>query len=127
MLKGKTVVVGVCGGIAAYKAVELVSRLKKLGADVHVIMTANAVKFVAPLTFRSICHNPVITDMFEEPKMWDIQHVSLAQKADLIVVAPATANIIAKLPEVLRMTCFLQLLWQQILLFYLYLHERQDV
>ncbi|WP_265442984.1 bifunctional phosphopantothenoylcysteine decarboxylase/phosphopantothenate--cysteine ligase CoaBC [Acetivibrio straminisolvens] len=96
MLKGKTVVVGVCGGIAAYKAVELVSRLKKLGADVHVIMTANAVKFVAPLTFRSICHNPVITDMFEEPKMWDIQHVSLAQKADLIVVAPATANIIGK-------------------------------
>lgn len=96
LLKGKTVVVGVCGGIAAYKAVELVSRLKKLDADVHVIMTANAVKFVAPLTFRSICHNPVITDMFEEPKIWDIKHVSLAQKADLIVVAPATANIIGK-------------------------------
>jgi len=71
-------------------------QIKKLDADVHVIMTANAVKFVAPLTFRSICHNPVITDMFEEPKIWDIQHVSLAQKADLIVVAPATANIIGK-------------------------------
>jgi len=96
LLKGKTVVVGVCGGIAAYKSVEIVSRLNKLGADVHVIMTANAVKFVAPLTFRSICHNPVITDMFEEPKVWDIQHISLAQKADLIVVAPATANIIGK-------------------------------
>ncbi|HOM02452.1 MAG TPA: bifunctional phosphopantothenoylcysteine decarboxylase/phosphopantothenate--cysteine ligase CoaBC [Acetivibrio sp.] len=96
MLKGKTVVVGVCGGIAAYKAVEVVSRLKKLNADVHVIMTKNAEKFVAPLTFRSICHNPVITDMFEEPKIWDIQHISLAQKADLVVVAPATANIIGK-------------------------------
>jgi len=96
LLKGKTVVVGVCGGIAAYKAVEVVSRLKKLNADVHVIMTKNAEKFVAPLTFRSICHNPVITDMFEEPKIWDIQHISLAQKADLVVVAPATANIIGK-------------------------------
>lgn len=96
MLKGKTVVVGVCGGIAAYKAVELVSRLKKLGADVHVIMTENAQRFVTPLTLRSISHNPVITDMFEEPKTWDIQHISLAQKADLIIVAPATANIIGK-------------------------------
>lgn len=97
MLKGKTVVVGVCGGIAVYKAVEIVSRLKKLGADVHVIMTENATRFVAPLTFRSISHNPVITEMFDEPKTWDIQHISLAQKADVIVVAPATANIIGKI------------------------------
>jgi len=96
MLKGKTVVVGVCGGIAAYKSVEIVSRLKKLNADVHVIMTENATKFVQPLTFRSLSHNPVLIDMFEEPKVWDIQHISLAEKADLIVVAPATANIIGK-------------------------------
>jgi len=96
MLKGKTVVVGVCGGIAAYKSVEIVSRLKKLNADVHVIMTENATKFVQPLTFRSLSHNPVLVDMFEEPKVWDIQHISLAEKADLIVVAPATANIIGK-------------------------------
>lgn len=96
MLKGKTVVVGVCGGIAAYKVVDVVSRLIKLGADVHVIMTRNACEFVTPLTFRSISHNPVITDMFEEPKLWDIQHISIANRADLFIIAPATANIIGK-------------------------------
>ena len=97
ILKGKSVVVGVCGGIAAYKVVEVVSRLKKLGADVDVVMTANAQKFVTPLTFRSLSRKPVVTDMFEEPKHWDIKHISLAQKADLFVIAPATANIIGKL------------------------------
>lgn len=96
-LKGKSVVVGVCGGIAAYKVVEVVSRLKKLGADVDVIMTANAQKFVTPLTFRSLSHRPVITDMFGEPEYWDIKHISLAKKADLFIIAPATANIIGKL------------------------------
>ncbi len=97
MLKGKTVVIGVCGGIAAYKAVEVVSRLKKQGAEVETIMTENAAKFVTPLTFQSISHRPVITDMFEEPEYWDIQHISLAKKADMMVVAPATANIIGKI------------------------------
>ncbi len=97
MLKGKTVVVGVCGGIAAYKVVDVVSRLVKFHADVNVIMTENAQKFVSPLTFRSICHNPVVTDMFAEPRTFDIEHISLANKADLIVVAPATLNIIGKL------------------------------
>jgi len=97
ILKGKSVVVGVCGGIAAYKVVEVVSRLKKLGADVDVIMTANAQKFVTPLTFRSLSHNPVVTDMFSEPDYWDIRHISLARKADLFIIAPATANIIGKL------------------------------
>lgn len=96
-LKGKNVAVGVCGGIAAYKVVEVVSRLKKLGAEVDVIMTANAQKFVTPLTFRSLSHRPVITDMFEEPSQWDVRHISLAQKADLFLIAPATANIIGKL------------------------------
>ncbi len=96
-LKGKSVVVGVCGGIAAYKVVDVVSRLVKLGACVDVIMTANAQKFVTPLTFRSISHTPVITDMFSEPVQWDIRHISLAQKADLLLIAPATANIIGKL------------------------------
>lgn len=96
MLKGKTVVVGVCGGIAAYKVVDVVSRLKKLNAEVHVIMTGSAAEFVTPLTFQSISHNLVVTDMFAEPKSWDIQHISLAEKADLIVVAPATANILGK-------------------------------
>lgn len=97
MLKGKTIVVGVSGGIAAYKTVDMVSRLKKLNADVHVVMTKNASEFITPLTFQSISHNPVVTDMFSEPIMWDIQHISLAQKADMIVIAPATANIIGKI------------------------------
>jgi len=96
VLQKQTVVVGVCGGIAAYKAVEIVSRLRKLGADVHVIMTENASKFVAPLTFQSISHNPVVIDMFEKPVHWDIEHISLAQKADVFLVAPATANVIGK-------------------------------
>lgn len=96
-LKGKSVVVGVCGGIAAYKVVDVVSRLVKLGACVDVIMTANAQKFVTPLTFQSISHNPVVTDMFAEPIQWDIRHIALAQKADLLLIAPATANIIGKL------------------------------
>lgn len=96
-LKGKSVVVGVCGGIAAYKVVEVVSRLKKMGAEVDVIMTANARKFVTPLTFRSLSHRPVVTDMFSDPEYWEIKHVSLAQKADLFIIAPATANIIGKL------------------------------
>lgn len=96
MLNGKTVVLGVCGGIAVYKAVDIVSRLKKLGAQVHVIMTENAAKFVTPLTFQTISHNPVITDTFAEPKNWDIEHISLAQKADIFLIAPATANVIGK-------------------------------
>ncbi|MCR4435440.1 MAG: bifunctional phosphopantothenoylcysteine decarboxylase/phosphopantothenate--cysteine ligase CoaBC [Clostridiales bacterium] len=96
MLEGKTVVVGVCGGIAAYKVVEVVSKLRKLNAQVHVVMTKNAAEFVTPLTFQTISHNLVVTDMFAEPKTWDIQHISLAEKADLLVVAPATANIIGK-------------------------------
>lgn len=97
MLKGKTVVIGVCGGIAAYKLVEVASRLKKLNAQVHVIMTDSAQKFVTPLTFQTISQNPVVTDMFEEPKTWEIQHISLAEKADLFLIAPATANIIGKI------------------------------
>jgi phosphopantothenoylcysteine decarboxylase/phosphopantothenate--cysteine ligase len=96
-LKGKSVVVGVCGGVAAYKVVDVVSRLVKLDACVDVIMTANAQEFVTPLTFQSISHNPVVTDMFAEPVQWDIKHIALAQKADLLLIAPATANIIGKL------------------------------
>jgi phosphopantothenoylcysteine decarboxylase / phosphopantothenate---cysteine ligase len=96
VLSGKTVVVGVCGGIAAYKVVEVVSRLRKQNAEVHVIMTRNAAEFVTPLTFRSMSNNPVIIDMFEEPEEWNVRHISLARKADVIVVAPATANVIGK-------------------------------
>jgi len=96
MLKNKTVVVGVCGGIAAYKAADMVSRLKKLNADVHVIMTRSACEFIRPLTFQSLSQNYVISDMFQEPRTWEIEHISLAQKADLFLIAPATANLIGK-------------------------------
>jgi phosphopantothenoylcysteine decarboxylase/phosphopantothenate--cysteine ligase, prokaryotic len=97
MLKGKTVVIGVCGGIAAYKAVDIASRLKKLEANIEVIMTENATRFVTPLTFQSIIHRHVITGTFDEPEQWDIKHISLAKKADIFVIAPATANIIGKI------------------------------
>ena len=92
----KTVVIGVCGGIAAYKALDIISRLKKMDLDVHVIMTKSAVEFVTPLSFQSLSQNMVVTDMFAEPKAWEIQHISLAKKADLMLVVPATANIIGK-------------------------------
>ncbi len=96
MLADKNIVLGVTGGIAAYKAADLASRLTKLGANVNVIMTKSAQEFITPLTFRSITSNPVATDTFEEPAHWEIAHISLAQKADVFVVAPATANIIGK-------------------------------
>ena len=97
MLKGKTVVLGVCGGIAAYKAVDVVSRLIKQHAEVHVIMTESATQFVTPLTFREISGNPVHTTMWAEPKLWNVEHIALARRADLFVIAPATANMIGKM------------------------------
>ncbi len=92
----RCVVLGVSGGIAAYKALEIVSLLVKQDIEVHVIMTESATKFVTPLSFQSLSQNMVICDMFAEPKAWEIQHISLAEKADLFLVAPATANIIGK-------------------------------
>ncbi|QUH31331.1 bifunctional phosphopantothenoylcysteine decarboxylase/phosphopantothenate--cysteine ligase CoaBC [Vallitalea guaymasensis] len=97
MLKGKTIVIGVSGGIAVYKVCDLVSKLKKLNADVHVIMTESATEFVAPLTFESLSLQPVIVDMFAKIVKWDIEHIALAKAADLFLVAPATANIIGKI------------------------------
>ncbi len=96
MLYGKNVVLGVSGGIACYKACEIVSRLVKLGANVDVIMTDHATEFVAPLTFQTLSHNAVVLNPFEPVKEFDINHISLAKKADLMVIAPATANVIAK-------------------------------
>lgn len=92
----KSVVIGVTGGIAVYKAVDVVSKLKKKGFDVNVIMTKSAAKFVTPLTFQTLSQNKVYADMFEEPRTFEIQHISLAKKADLVAVIPATANIIGK-------------------------------
>jgi len=97
MLKGKHIVIGVTGGIAVYKVVDVVSRLKKLNAEVTVIMTKHATEFVTPLTFRSLSLNYVVVDMFEEPKTWNVEHISIAQRADLFLMAPATANIIGKM------------------------------
>lgn len=97
MLKDKNIVLGVTGGIAAYKVVDLVSRLKKQNANVDIIMTEGATKFVTPLTFQTLALNPVYVDMFGEPKNYDVEHISLAERADLFVIAPATANTIGKI------------------------------
>ena len=93
----KNVVLGVTGGIAAYKALEVVSRLRKLNINVDVVMSKSAQEFVTPLSFQSLSQNPVITDMFDEPRAYEIAHISLAKKADVFAIVPATANIIGKL------------------------------
>ncbi|MCK4240056.1 MAG: bifunctional 4'-phosphopantothenoylcysteine decarboxylase/phosphopantothenoylcysteine synthetase, partial [Candidatus Atribacteria bacterium] len=97
MLKGKKIILGVTGSIAAYKAAEILSLLKKKGADVFVIMTEPATKFVQPLTFSTLSGHPVITNLFSLNDQIEIKHVSLSQWADLILIAPATANIIGKI------------------------------
>jgi phosphopantothenoylcysteine decarboxylase/phosphopantothenate--cysteine ligase len=97
MLRGKTVILGVTGCIAAYKACEIVSRLKKLEANVEVIMTEHAVQFVQPLSFETLSGNRVISDLFDRDFEFDVKHVSLAKKADIFVIAPATANTIGKI------------------------------
>ena len=96
MLKDKTIVLGVTGGIAAYKAAYLASALRKQHADVHVIMTEHAREFISPLTFETLTNNKCVIDMFERKATYDVEHISLAKAADLIMVAPATANFIAK-------------------------------
>lgn len=96
MLKDKKIILGVTGGIAAYKAVEIASRLKKAGASVRVVMTEEAKKFVTELTFREITGQPVTSDMWAEIQHYSVAHISLAEWADMVLVAPATANILAK-------------------------------
>lgn len=95
-MENKCIVLGVSGGIAVYKALDVVSRLKKHDIDVRVIMTESATEFVTPLSFQSLSQNQVIVDMFAEPKAFEIQHISLAKRADLMLIVPATANIIGK-------------------------------
>lgn len=97
MLEGKRILLGVSGGIAAYKSVEIAGRLRKMKAEVSVVMTASATEFVSPLTFRSISAGPVYTNLFAEPKTWNVEHIALAEAADITLVAPATANILAKM------------------------------
>lgn len=97
MLKGKKIVLGVTGGIAVYKAVDLVSRLRKQGAEVRVVMTNHAKEFVTPLTFKEISGNKVAVSMWESNQEFNVEHIALANWADVFIVAPATANIIAKM------------------------------
>lgn len=99
MLSNFNVLLGVTGGIACYKSCEIVSRLKKLGAGVDVVMTAHATEFVSALTFETLSARRVVSDMFTREKQWEVEHISLAKKADICVIAPATANVIAKLAE----------------------------
>ena len=96
MLKGKTVVVGVTGGIAAFKAAQLVSDLVKEGCDVNVVMTRNALNFINPITFETLTGNKCLTDTFDRNFKYNVEHVELSQRADLFMIAPATANIIGK-------------------------------
>ncbi|MGM9604642.1 MAG: bifunctional phosphopantothenoylcysteine decarboxylase/phosphopantothenate--cysteine ligase CoaBC [Faecousia sp.] len=96
-LTGKTVVLGITGGIAAYKMANVASALRKAGANVHVIMTKNATEFITPLTFETLTNNRCIVDTFDRNFQYDVAHISLAKAADLMLIAPATANVIAKL------------------------------
>lgn len=96
ILQGKNIVIGVTGGIAVYKVCQVVRSFKKLGANVDVIMTENAARFVTPLTFETLSCRPVVTDMFHRSGHYEVEHISLANKADLLVVCPATANAVGK-------------------------------
>lgn len=97
MLKDKNILIGVCGGISAYKVCDLVSRLKKKEANINIIMTRASTNFINPLTFQSLSLNKVVSDMFDKPSYLEIDHISLAKKADIFVIAPATANIMGKI------------------------------
>jgi phosphopantothenoylcysteine decarboxylase len=97
MNAGKNIVLGVTGSIAAHKAVDIASQLTKDGFSVHVAMTADAQKFITPLPFKTMSRHPVVTDLYDEEEGWKPAHIELADNADLLLIAPATANLIAKL------------------------------
>jgi len=94
---GRNVVLGVTGSIAAYKAADVTSRLARAGAEVHVVLTADALRFITPLVFKTLSRHAVVTDLYDEEEGWKPAHVRLADEADLLLIAPATANNIAKL------------------------------
>ncbi len=97
MSSGKKIVLGVTGSIAAHKAADLASLLAKAGADVRVVMTADAQHFITPLPFKTLTRHPVVTDLYDEEEEWKPAHIRLADEADLLLIAPATANVIAKM------------------------------
>jgi len=94
---GKNIVLGVTGSIAAYKAPDLTSLLAKQGCDLHVVLTADALRFITALPFKTLSRHPVVTDLYDEEQGWQPTHIKLADEADLLLIAPATANILAKL------------------------------
>ena len=97
MSERRNIVLGVTGSIAAYKAAELTSQLSKQGYSVRVVMTADALRFITPLAFKTLSRNPVVTDLYDEEEGWKPTHIKLADEADLLLIAPATANVLAKL------------------------------
>src|SRR5438270_6087867 len=97
MSAGKNIVLGVTGSIAAYKAAELASLLVKQGCDLHVIMTADALRFITALPFKTLSRHPVVTDLYDEEEGWKPTHIKLADEANLLLIAPATANVLAKM------------------------------
>ncbi len=97
MSAGQNIVLGVTGSIAAYRAADLTSLLTKQGHDVHVIMTADALRFITAVPFKTLSRNPVVTDLYAEEEGWQPTHIKLADEADLLLIAPATANMLAKL------------------------------
>ena len=99
MAEQKTIILGVTGSIAAHKAVDVCSQLVKAGAEVHVVMTRDAQEFITPLPFKTLSRNPVVTSLYDEEEGWQPTHIRLADEANLILVAPATANTLAKLAQ----------------------------
>src|SRR5438477_2995696 len=97
MSKNKNIVLGVTGSIAAHRAADLASLLTKKNCDVHVVMTADAQRFITALPFKTLSRNPVVTDLYDEEEGWKPAHIKLADEADLLLIAPATANVIAKM------------------------------
>ena len=112
-LNGKCVLLGVSGGIAAYKMANVASALRKLGADVEVIMTRNATQFITPLTFETLTGHKCMVDTFDRDFKFEVTHISLAKKADVILVAPATANSSPKWPTASPTTCSPPWCWRQ--------------
>ena len=97
LLEGKTILLGITGSIAAYKIAYLASALKKKKADIHVIMTKNACNFINPVTFETLTGNKCLTDTFDRGFTFEVEHISLAKKADLVLIAPASANMVGKI------------------------------
>ena len=105
VLDGKTIVFGVTGGIAAYKSCEAVSRLKKLGATVCVIMTKNATEFVAPMTFETLSNQPCVVDTFARPERWEVEHVSLAKRAPSAAGNGGTGKVVGRIQKTYQFLC----------------------